>query len=90
MVYQYYIMEIQQYQDGSYGDIKHFAYDTDPDTALRKAKAKYYEILSAACASELPKHSVILFASDGFPVMHECVEKVIVPAPAPTPEEVTE
>ena len=27
MVYQFYVMEIQQYADGFYGDIKHFAWD---------------------------------------------------------------
>ena len=72
MVYQFYIMEIQQYQDGSYGDIKHIAYDADPDKARLKAESKFYEVLAAAAVSELPSHAAIMFSYDGFPVMHKC------------------
>lgn len=83
MIYQFYVTEIQQYADGSYGDIKHIAYDEDADKALLKAKSKYYEVLSAACVSELPSHAVILFSSEGFPILHECVKKTITPAVEP-------
>lgn len=72
MVYQYYVMEIQQYADGTYGDIKHFAYDEDPDMARMKGESKYYEVLSAAAVSNLPSHAAILFSSEGFPIMHQC------------------
>lgn len=72
MVYQFYIMEIQQYQDGSYGDIKHFAYDTDPDKARLKAESKFYEVLAAAAVSDIPSHAAIMFSSEGFPIMNKC------------------
>lgn len=81
MVYQFYIMEIQQYQDGSYGDIKHFAYDEDPDKARLKAESKYYEVLSAAAISNLPSHAAIMFSSEGFPIMNQCYMHDIVSAP---------
>lgn len=69
---QFYIMEIQQYADGTYGDIKHFAYDEDADKARLKAESKFYEVLAAAAISELPMHSAIMFSAEGFPVMHQC------------------
>lgn len=72
MVYQFYIMEIQQYADGSYGDIKHFAYDEDADKARLKAESKYYEVLAAAAVSNLRSHAAILFSSDGTPIMNKC------------------
>lgn len=78
---QFYIMEIQQYNDGSYGDIKHFAYDEDPDKARLKAESKYYEVLSAAAVSELPMHSAILFSAEGFPIMNKCYKHTVT-APA--------
>ena len=78
MVYQFYVMEIQQYADGSYGDIKHFAYDEDADQARLKAESKYYEVLSAAAVSNLPSHAAILFSSEGFPIMHQCYKHNVV------------
>ena len=86
MVYQYYVMEIQQYANGEYGDIRHFAYDEDADKARMKGESKYYEILAAAAVSDIPSHAAILFSSEGFPIMHQCYKKTIAPAPAPTPE----
>lgn len=84
---QFYIMEIQQYQDGSYGDIKHFAYDEDPDVARLKAESKYYEVLAAAAISNLPMHSAILFSAEGFPVMNQCYKhNVVAPAAEPVEE----
>lgn len=71
-MYQYYIMEIQQYQTGEYGDIKHFAYDEDQDTARMKAESKYHEVLSAAAISDCLTHSAILFTAEGVPVLHQC------------------
>ena len=72
MLTQYYIMEIQQYKDGTYGDIKHFAYDEDPEKARLKAESKFYEVLSAAAVSDLPTHSAIMFSAEGYPVMNQC------------------
>lgn len=89
-LYQFYIMEIQQYQDGSYGDIKHFAYDEDPDKARLKAESKYYQVLSAAAVSNLPSHAAILFSSEGFPIMNHCYKHDAVPEPEETVEPVEE
>ena len=88
MIYQYYIIEIQQYQDGSYGDIEHFAWDEDPEKARLKAESKYYQVLSAAAVSELPSHAAILFSAEGFPYMHQCYKHPLpTPEPEPTPSE---
>ena len=76
---QFYIIEIQQYQDGTYGDIKHFAYDEDHDKARLKAEGKYYEVLSAAAVSDLPCHAAILFSSEGFPIMNQCYKHDVQP-----------
>lgn len=86
MIHQYYIMEIQQYADGSYGDIKHFAYDEDEKKARLKADSKYYEVLSAAAASDLPMHAVIMFSAKGFPIMNQYYEHPQEPEPTPTYE----
>ena len=69
---QFYIVEIQQYNDGSYGHLVHFAYDADPDKARMKGESKYHEVLAAAAISELKSHAAIMFAADGFPIMHQC------------------
>lgn len=87
MLYQFYVMEIQQYADLSYGDIKHFAYDEDPDKARLKAESKYYEVLAAAAISNLPSHAAILFSSEGFPIMHQCYKHEVAPEPEETPTE---
>lgn len=91
MVTQFYILEIQQYQNGEYGHIVHFAYDENPDKARLKAEAKYHEVLAAAAVSELPQHSAIIIAADGFPVMHQSyvhtVEPTVAPEPEPEPSE---
>lgn len=68
---QYYIMELQKYVDGSYGDIKHIAYDEDPTKARLKGESKFYEILSAAAISEIPVHAAIMFTSEGVPIMNQ-------------------
>ena len=69
---QFYVLEIQQYANGEYGHIVHFAADENPDKARNKGDAKYYEVLSAAAVSELPSHSAVLVASDGTPIMNKC------------------
>ena len=71
-LYQYYIVEVQKYADGSYGHIVHIAYDEDPDKARLKGDAKYYEILSAAAISTLPQHAVSLLAATGRAVDSKC------------------
>ena len=68
---QYYVIELQKYVDGSYGDIKHVVWDEDPTKARLKGESKFYEILSAAAVSELPIHAAIMFTSDGVPVMNQ-------------------
>lgn len=87
MVYQYYIMEIQQYNDGSYGDIKHFAWDEDADKARLKAESVYHQVLAAAAVSETMSHAAILFSSEGFPIMNQCYKH---PPVVPTFEPVEE
>ena len=72
MVYQYYVVEIQQYQNGEFGHIVHYAYDADQDKARLKGESKYHEVLAAAAISELPSHAAIMFSTDGFPIMHQC------------------
>ena len=83
---QYYIVEVQQYNDGSFGHIVHFAYDEDPERARNKADAKYYQVLSAAAESNLPCHSVILFSSECFPLLDGRYHHTPTPEPEPEPE----
>ena len=92
MVYQYYIVEIQQYANGEYGHIVHWAFDANADKARLKGEAKFHEVLAAAAVSELPTHSAIMFSTEGFPIMHQCYKHAVAqPAPEPevepTPEE---
>ena len=86
---QYYVIELQKYIDGSYGDIKHVVWDEDPTKARLKAESKFYEVLSAAAVSELPVHAAIMFTSEGVPIMNQRYVHAI-PQPEPeTPEEET-
>lgn len=71
-MYQYYIVEIQKYNDGTFGHLVHWASDENADKARLKAESKYYEILAAAAVSELPQHSAILFNAEGNPIMNKC------------------
>ena len=73
-MYQFYIIEIQQYADGTFGHIVHWASDEDADMARNKADSKYYEVLSACAISNLPQHSAIMFSADGFPIEHKCYQ----------------
>lgn len=75
-MYQYYVVEIQQYNNGEYGHLVHFAYDEDDTKARLKCESKFYEVLSAAAVSELPKHSAIMFNSSGVPQMNKSYEHV--------------
>ena len=85
-MYQFYIVEIQKYVDGSFGHIVHFAYDENADIARLKAESKFYEVLSAAAISNLPEHSAIMFSTEGFPIMHQCYKHDVQPEPQPEPE----
>lgn len=89
---QFYIIEIQQYTNGEFGHIVHFAFDENPTKARLKAEAKYHEVLAAAAVSELPQHSATLLTSDGRAVMNQCYKHVVEPTPEPEvePEEETE
>ena len=74
---QYYIIEIQQYANGEYGHIVHFAHDADPTRARLLAESKYHEILAAAAISQLPSHSASLLTTDGRLVMNQCYHHVV-------------
>ena len=87
---QYYIVEIQQYANGEFGHIVHFAYDENPDTARLKGESKYYEVLSAAAVSNLPSHSAIMFSTEGFPLLHQCYKHTVQPEPESESEETEE
>lgn len=83
---QFYVIEIQTYQDGSFGDIKHIAYDEDPGIARLKGEAKWHEIMAAAAVSTLPCHAVTLLTTDGRCIMNGCYRHTVTPEPEPTPE----
>lgn len=84
---QYYIIEIQQYANGEYGHIVHFAYDADASKARLKAESKYHEVLAAAAVSELQSHSATLLTADGRSIMNQCYKHpIVVPEPEPVVE----
>ena len=83
---QFYIVEIQQYANGEFGHLVHYAYDEDPEKARLKAESKYHEVLSAAAVSNTLSHSAILFSTEGFPLMHQCYKHEV----TAEPETVTE
>ena len=80
---QYYIIEIQQYLNGEFGHIVHYAYDENATMARLKAESKYHEVLAAAAISQLPQHSATLLTSDGRAIMNQCYKHEI----ETTPEE---
>ena len=71
-MYQFYVVEIQQYANGEYGHLVHLACDENADKARMKAEAKYHQVLAAAAISELPSHAAIMFTWEGYPIMHQC------------------
>lgn len=81
-MYQFYIMELQKYQNGEYGNLVHFAYDEDPDMARLKGESKYHEILAAAAVSNLLEHGAILMSSDCTPVLYQCYKHPKIEEPA--------
>lgn len=78
---QFYIVEIQQYQDGTFGHIVHYAYDEDPTKAQLKAESKYHEVLAAAAVSNTLAHSAIMFSTESFPLLHHCYKHEVTPEP---------
>lgn len=74
----FYILEIQQYQDMSYGHIVHWA------ETLNQAESKFYTVMAAAAISELPTHSVALIDTDGNQRLRGSYKHE---QPAPEPEE---
>lgn len=71
-VTQYYVIELQKYMNGEYGNITHIAYDADGNKARLKGDSKYYEILSAAAISGIAEHAVVLLSSEAFPLDQKC------------------
>lgn len=71
-MHQFYVMELQRYQNGEYGNIVHYAYDKNQETARLKGESKYYEVLAAAAISDLPEHGAILMTSGCDPLLHKC------------------
>lgn len=80
-MYQNYVIEVKKFANGEYEHQVFWLWDEDADTAMRKAKNKYYSILAEAQLSAMAEHAVILFTSQGFPVLNDCVVKQVVPAP---------
>ena len=78
-VTQYYIVEIHKYEDGTFGQLVHVAYDEDPVKAKDKAESKYHEVLSAAAISSLPSHAAIMFNTNGVPMLFQHYEHYIEP-----------
>lgn len=76
-VTQFYIIELQQYQNGEYGNLTHFAYDADPTQARLKAESTYHQVLAAAAVSELASHSATLLTSDGRAIMNQCYKHTV-------------
>ena len=81
---QFYIVEIQQYQDGTFGHIVHYAYDEDPTKAQLKAESKYHEVLAAAAVSNTLAHSAIMFSTESFPLLHQCYKHEVTLEPEPS------
>ena len=87
-MYQYYVIEIQKYTDGTFGHLVHWAADENADRARMKAESKYHEVLAAAAVSELPQHAAALLASDGAELMRQCYTHTVTAVePEPEPEE---
>ena len=87
---QFYIVEIQQYANGEFGHLVHYAFDDDPEKARLKAESKYHEVLSAAAVSNTKSHSAIMFSTESFPLLHQCYKHEVTPEPEPEPEQAEE
>lgn len=69
---QFYIVEVQKFNNGQFAHNVFWEYDEDAEKAQLKAESKYHTILASAAISEVAEHSAIMFSSDGFPFMHQC------------------
>jgi len=87
---QFYIVEIQQYANGEYGHLVHYAFDQDADKARLKAESKYHEVLAAAAISNTMSHAAILFSTEGFPLLNQCYKHQVTVEQTPEPETPTE
>ena len=88
MLSQNYIVEIKQYQDGSFEHNVNYVWDDDADKAMLKAEAKFHEILAQAAVSDKAVHAAILFTSEGFPCRHECYKHDPIPVVEEPVEEI--
>lgn len=69
----YFVVEIQKLAENTYAHIVHEA------ATRNEAESKYHQVLAAAAISNIPQHSAIMFSADGFPLMNESYEHVVVP-----------
>jgi len=83
-MYQNYVVEVKKNARGEFEHQVYWLYDEDADKAMLKAKSKYFALLSEACLSNMAEHAVILFTSEGFPMLNECIKKT--PVVEPTEE----
>ena len=80
---QYYIIETQQYQNGEWGHIVHWA------TSRLQAESKYHTVLAAAAASECLTHAACMITGEGQHIMSQCYHHAAV-AQEVEPEEESE
>ena len=71
-MFQYYIIEIQKFHDGSYAHLVHYEYDEDDKIAAQKAESKYHAVLAAAAVSDTEIHSATLITAYGKSRRNEC------------------
>ena len=71
-MFQNYVVEIKKFHNGEFEHNVFWLYDEDADLAMRKAEAKYHEVLAAAALSDTASHAAILFTAEGFPCRNEC------------------
>ena len=76
MLYQNYVVEIKKLANDEFEHNVFWLYDEDADMAMRKAEAKYHEVLAAAALSNTKSHAAILFTSEGFPMRNECYKNI--------------
>lgn len=69
----YLVTEIQTWDNGAV-QTPTYAYDNE-----NSAKAKYYQILSAAAVSSLPVHTAMIYTDEGFFMASECFKHDPVP-----------
>lgn len=78
---QYYVIEIQGYDNNTFAYLVHAISDADSVQARNKAESKYFQVLSAAAVSNLPLHSVSLLYQNGSCVMYRSYNHNAEPEP---------